>query len=138
MKKICITLLLMLFFIPITIANDDSVHQIDKTLEECASINFMTAGMNKCTFEGIEAWNKEIIEYSNQMKKLLNKEELVLFDNTQTAWENYYNKEKEFLYNTIYNKDGDIHTTIVVNDLYELTKQRAINLKHYLYQFTEE
>ena len=25
-----------------------------------------------------------------------------------------------------------------LNDLYELTKQRAINLKHYLDQFTEE
>ncbi len=56
----------------------------------------------------------------------------------ETAWKDYYNKEKDFLYRTVYEKDGDIHTTFVISNLYELTKQRAIRLKHYLYQLTEQ
>ena len=109
----------------------------DKILEKCTSENFMTIGMNNCTNDGIEAWNKEILNYSKQIEKLLNKEELLLFTKTQTAWQDYYKKEKDFLNKTIAQKDGDIHTTIAIGDLYELTKQRALSLKSYLMQLSD-
>jgi len=112
-------------------------YPIDKNLEKCTSENFMTVGMNSCTNDGIEAWNKEILNYSKQIEKLLNKEELLLFIKTQTAWQDYYKKEKDFLNKTIAQKDGDIHTTIAIGDLYELTKQRALSLKSYLMQLSE-
>ena len=112
-------------------------YPIDKKLEKCTSENFMTIGMNNCTNAGIEAWNKEILDYSKQIEKYLNKEELLLFTNAQTAWEDYYKKEKDFINKTIAQKDGDIHTTIFIGDLYELTKQRALSLKSYLTQLSE-
>ena len=112
-------------------------YPIDKKLEKCTSENFMTIGMNNCTNEGIEAWNKEISNYSKQIEKYLNKEELLLFTNTQTVWEDYYKKERDFINKTIAQKDGDIHTTIAIGDLYELTKQRALSLKSYLTQLSE-
>ena len=112
-------------------------YSIDKKLEKCTSENFITIGMNSCTNEGIEAWNKEILNYSKQIEKYLHKEELLLFTKAQTAWEDYYKKEKDFINKTIAQKDGDIHTTIAIGDLYELTKQRALSLKSYLTQLSE-
>ena len=112
-------------------------YPIDKKLEKCTSEYFMTAEMNNCTNDGIEAWNKEILSYSKQIEKYLNKEELLLFTEAQTAWEDYYKKEKDFINKTIAQKDGDIHTTIFIGDLYELTKQRALSLKSYLTQLSE-
>ena len=112
-------------------------YPIDKKLEKCTSENFMTIGMNNCTNEGIEAWNKEISNYSKQIEKYLDKEELLLFTKAQTVWEDYYKKERDFINKTIAQKDGDIHTTIAIGDLYELTKQRALSLKSYLTQLSE-
>ena len=112
-------------------------YPIDKKLEKCASENFMTAGMNKCANEGIEAWNRVILNYSKQMEKHLNKEEFLSFTKTQTAWEDYYKKEKDFLNKTIAQKDGDVHTTIAIGNLYELIKQRALSLKSYLMQLDD-
>lgn len=112
-------------------------YPIDKNLEKCTSENFMTVGMNNCTNEGIEAWNKEILNYSKRIEKYLDKEELLLFTKAQTVWEDYYKKEKDFINKTIAQKDGDIHTTIAIGDLYELTKQRALSLKSYLTQLSE-
>ena len=112
------------------------IYPIDKILEKCTSENFTTAGMNNCTNEGIEAWNRETLNYSKQIEKYLNKDELLLFTKVQTAWEDYYKKEKEFINKTIAQKDGDIHTTIAIGDLYELAKQRALSLKSYLIQLS--
>ena len=97
----------------------------------------MTIGMNNCTNEGIEAWNKEILNYSMHIENYLDKEELLLFTKAQTVWEDYYKKEKDFINKTIAQKDGDIHTTIAIGDLYELTKQRELSLKSYLMQLSE-
>lgn len=87
-------------------------YPIDKNLEKCTSENFMTVGMNSCTNDGIEAWNKEILNYSKQIEKLLNKEKLLLFIKTQTAWQDYYKKEKDFLNKTIAQKNGTIFQVV--------------------------
>ncbi len=118
-------------------AFSQETYPIDETLKKCVSENFMTTGMNNCTYDGIEAWNKEILVYSKQIEKHLNKEEILLFAKTQTVWQDYYKKEKDFLDKTIAQKDGDIHTTIAIGDLYELTKQRALSLKSYLKQLSD-
>lgn len=110
---------------------------IDIKLDECLTENFMTAGMNNCTYEGIKEWNNEIEKYSNKIKKNLNEKDVQLFNKAQISWENYYRNEKIFLNNTIAQKDGDIHTTFVAGDLYELTKQRALLLKSYLMQLAK-
>ena len=112
-------------------------YPIDKKVEKCTSANYMTVDMNNCTNDGIEAWNKEISNYSKQIEQYLSKEELQLFNKTQVAWKNYYKEEENFLSTTIAQKDGDIHTTIAIGDLYELTKQRALSLKSYLMQLSD-
>ncbi len=121
----------------IKIEEVDSKFEIDKELQKCASENFMTAGMNNCTQDGIDAWNKEILKYSEQIKQYLNNDDLQLFVNAQMSWEDYYKKENDFLNNAIEQKDGDIHTTITIGYLYEITKQRALSLKSYLLQLND-
>ena len=111
---------------------------IDEELEKCTTENFMTVSMNTCTNKGIEAWNKEITNYLKQLERYLDNDKKQLLVDTQAAWEIYYKKEQDFLNNTVAQKDGDIHTTFVVGDLYEITKQRALSLKSYLLQIKNQ
>lgn len=136
MKKISIGFIIILLSLTTTSAQAE-IYAIDETLEKCTSKNYMTMEMNKCTYDGIESWNKEIIRYSDEIQKILSKEELKTYNDSQKAWKDYYKKEKDFLYSTIYKKDGDIHTTFVISNLYELTKQRALCLKQYLQQLSK-
>ena len=110
----------------------NNTYPIDIELEKCVSKDFMTEGMNNCTYEGIEAWNREIDNYSKQIVEYISPDNINLFNASQSAWQDYYNKEKEFLNNTIAQKDGDIHTTVAIGILYDLTKQKALSLKSYL------
>ena len=117
--------------------HNSKVYLIDKKLEKCISENFITSGMNICTYKGIQAWNKEILKYSKQIEQCLDKEEIPLFIKSQKAWNDYYKKEQDFLNNTIAQKDGDIHTTVAISNLYEISKQRALFLKSYLKQLED-
>ncbi len=138
MKKVLSIFFVLIFCsVSAVTAETKSEYLIDKVLNECTSKNFMTSGMNRCTYEGIDAWNKEITKYSAQIIGLLNDDEVEIFNVSQQSWENYYNKEKDFLYKTIYQKEGDIHTTFAISDMYDLVKSRALTLKKYLSELTE-
>lgn len=110
------------------------IYPIDLEIEKCSSKNYMTEDMNKCIQKGIDFWNNEIESYSKQIQQITDKENAKNFKVVQNNWYNFYNKEKEFLTSTISEKDGDINKTLVQNDIYEITKQRALSLKRYLYQ----
>ncbi len=116
----------------VTAEDSTKIYPIDIVLEKCMAKNYSTAGMNNCTITGINAWNKEIKKHSEQIVKHLDKENVELFKETQNSWENYCNKEKEFLINSISQKNGTIHTTIATGKLYDLNKQRALWLKSVL------
>ena len=137
MKKLIVFFILVFFSVPFVKAKTDSEYIIDKVLGECTTENYMTSGMNQCIYDGIEAWNNEINQYSKQIVELLDDENIKVFKAAQLSWEFYYNKEKDFLYKTVYEKEGDIHTTFVIGDMYELVKHRAVTLKKYLFQLTE-
>ena len=111
---------------------------IDKDLEDCIFKNYMTNDMNNCTYKAIEKWDKEILNYTNQINQLLNNDDRLVFKESQIAWENYYKKEQEFQNTILTTKYGDIYTTYVVGNLYNITKQRAVLLKSYLYNLKEE
>ncbi len=106
-------------------------YPIDIELGKCISKNYFTDGMNNCTIKGIEKWEEEINNYSRQIENALPAEESNMFDEAQANWEKYYEKENIFLSNTISAKDGNIHTTFTLIYLYEIVKQRALQLKAY-------
>ena len=116
----------------------DMKYPIDIELKNCCAKNFMTAGMNECTKKAIKDWNKEILITEKQIKRKLNSEQWQLYKKSDNAWKNYFEREKDFLNNSIGILDGDIHTTFVMGFLYELAKTRAINLKSYTNELNEE
>ena len=118
--------------------DDINNYPIDFELEKCCSENYMTNDMNKCTNVAIDAWNKEIIFYTNKLKRTLNIEQKQIFKNAEIAWKNYYQNEKVFLENSVGQQEGDIHTTYVMGYLYDLTKYRAINLQYYYNNLNEK
>lgn len=109
----------------------DDRNPIDIKLSGCTSENFMTNGMNKCTYEAISSWNEEMNKYIAEIRRELPADKVIILNNSQQAWENYYNREKEFLDSTIVLLEGNIHTTIAAGSLYDITKQRALSLKSY-------
>lgn len=133
--KIVLILSVVLFFGLDVFASDENwqhdKYLIDEELSSCLADNFMTEGMNLCTQKGINSWNKEIDSYLLKIKAKLSAQDVEMFEKSQQAWLEYYKKEEMFINRVIGAKAGDIHTTIAIDELYELTKQRALKLKGY-------
>lgn len=123
----------LIFFavVNVTEANEQNSYPVDARLEKCMEKDFSTAGMNQCTYEATSAWEAEITKYTNLITKELNEEQLVNFVNANNKWNEFYSAEKALLANTIYTKDGTIHTTISAGMINSLTKERALYLKNF-------
>lgn len=139
--QITITLLLivLIFFSLKTVASTDKSEQntIDMQLEKCIEKDYSTSGMNKCVYAVTDAWLEQISIYSDLIKKELSKEQLTIFIEAQKTWEHYYELEKKLVVETVYNKEGTIHTNIAAGMLQNLVKQRALYLKNYLYELKD-
>ena len=166
MKKVFIKVVLSLFIIFLfglsCYADDVKLqnykYSIDEELSRCSSANFMTVGMNLCIQKGIDSWNKEIDRYLLKIKSKLSTQDIENLEKSQQAWLTYYKKKDIYLgkrlkrglfqssTNKLVNADingaigiksGDIHTTIALDELYELTKQRALKLRGYYIELSE-
>ena len=136
MKKVFIKVVLSLFIIFLF---GLSCYADDVKLQNyrCSSANFMTVGMNLCIQKGIDSWNKEIDRYLLKIKSKLSTQDIENLEKSQQAWLTYYKKEEMFINGAIGIKSGDIHTTIALDELYELTKQRALKLRGYYIELSE-
>ena len=145
MKKVFIKVVLSLFIIFLfglsCYADDVKLqnykYSIDEELSRCSSANFMTVGMNLCIQKGIDSWNKEIDRYLLKIKSKLSTQDIENLEKSQQAWLTYYKKEEMFINGAIGIKSGDIHTTIALDEFYELTKQRALKLRGYYIELSE-
>lgn len=139
--QITITLLLIVstsFFLKVVaLTNESQQHAIDVQLEKCIEKDYSTSGMNKCVYAATDAWLEQISIYSNLIKKELSKEQYTIFIAAQQCWERNYELEKKLIVETVYNKDGTIHTNIAAVMIQSLVKQRALYLKNYLYELKE-
>lgn len=141
MKKYIVNLNILLFVFLIffsaqfSLAQNSNIDEtlIDKELEECATKNYMTNGMNLCIKNSTQKWNIIINQYLSKIKNNLPSSEIKYLDKAQKSWLNYYKKESLFIDKLIEKEKGQIYSTIALNKLYQLTKQRALMLKsHYL------
>lgn len=112
--------------------NDE--YAIDIDYKKCIEKDYSTAGMNNCAYKAQEEWGREIQKNSKKLRKILDKDKLNLFNEAQTSWQNYYNKEKEFILKTIFELDGTIHTNYAAGDLYEIVKRRALDIKGHIFE----
>ncbi len=139
LMQITIALLLIVsisFFLKV-VALPNEQNTIDVQLEKCIEKDYSTSGMNKCVYAATDAWLDQISIYSNMIKKELSKEQYTVFIAAQQSWERYYELEKKLIVETVYNKEGSIHTNIAAGMLENIVKQRALYLKSYLYELKE-
>ena len=112
---------------------NEKKYDIDIELEKCIEKDYSTMGMNNCIYKATEKWEKEIEKNSNSLRKILKKDQIILFSEAQKSWEEYYKKEHDFIFKTIFNVQGTIHTNFASSEFYEITKQRALNIEGYKY-----
>ena len=145
MKKYIVNLNILLFVFLIffsaqfSLAQNSNIDEtlIDKELEECATKNYMTNGMNLCIKNSTQKWNIIINQYLSKIKNNLPSSEIKYLDKAQKSWLNYYKKESLFIDKLIEKEKGQIYSTIALNKLYQLTKQRALTLKNYYLELTK-
>ena len=145
MKKYIVNLNILLFVFLIffsaqfSLAQNSNIDEtlIDKELEECATKNYMTNGMNLCIKNSTQKWNIIINQYLSKIKNNLPSSEIKYLDKAQKSWLNYYKKESLFIDKLIEKEKGHIYSTTALNKLYQLTKQRALTLKNYYLELTK-
>ncbi|MBO7672579.1 DUF1311 domain-containing protein [bacterium] len=131
MKKMFLFLILIFMF-NFSLANAEE-NPIDIEYSVCMKKEYSTAGMNNCTLEARLKWEKEIQKNIKLINKKLNKEQRKLFNQANKKWEEYYNAEKQAIFDIIFNLDGTIHTNIAHANAMSLAKERALYLEGFLF-----
>ena len=86
--------------------------------------------MNKCVYEGMKAWEKEIDKYLNLLKSTLPEEDFEKIKKSQEEWEEY--KEAQFRVAEItLKKDGTMYQNVVVGLKSGILEERAKELESF-------
>ena len=117
-------------------ASANSVHPIEQALSLCLSQtqNMTTAGMNECTYEATEAWDKELNNVYKQLMNALTKKGKESLKISQRQWLKFRDQEIEYI-NTMYNREmfiGTMYSTMRASDIMQLTKERTLQLTSYV------
>ena len=70
MTKLLLTLASVLLSATVSIAQEQTQHPIDKTLEACIDKNGSTAGMVECTDKAYAAWDKELNQNYSELSRV--------------------------------------------------------------------
>lgn len=104
------------------------INPIDKALQECLNKNDTTVGMNKCVYQSMEYWNKEIEKYLDLLSKIITEDDYNKILEAQKKWIEF--KELEFeTINLVMEKQGTMFQNSTVGLKAALIKERALNLK---------
>lgn len=131
MKKLLLFLILIFLF-NFSLATAEE-NPIDVEYSACMDKDYSTAGMNNCTVEARLKWEKEIQKNIKLINKELNKGQRKIFNQANKKWEEYYNAEKQVIFDIIFNLDGTIHTNIAHGNALSLAKERALYLEEFLF-----
>jgi uncharacterized protein YecT (DUF1311 family) len=109
-------------------------HWIDIELKSCLAVdsNQTTAGMNMCTYEGEEKWDKELNKYYKLLMNNLDSAGQLKLKEAQRQWMKFRDIEFEFIGTYYYEtKQGTMWTNVAAGSRYEFVKTRALELKAY-------
>lgn len=133
-NSVIILFVFSIFFIDLSsfsqTSNADEI-LIDKELQECVTNNYIADGMNLCIKNSIQKLDYVIDKYLLSIKNKLKASDIKYLNKVQKSWQNYYEQETILMNTLLENKKGYIYSTIVLNKMYQLKKQRAIFLKNY-------
>lgn len=105
---------------------------IDKIEQDCISKTADTQGINKCSQKAQELWKKDINKNLAELKKILSAEDYKKLQLSQTSWENYMDKEYEFINSLTSYTQGTMYLNTKEGWRTEILKQRAFVLREYL------
>lgn len=139
MKKILclyLTILSICFSVQKSFAEyiDSNINDIDKKELECMSKTGNTNEMNRCSIAAEKSWESEIKNSLNEFEKILTPEEYKILLESQKAWEEYKQKNIQFT-DLFINKQGTMFQNVKQGYRTGIVKQRALDLKYYLYTF---
>ena len=105
---------------------------IDKIEQDCISKTADTQEINKCSQKAQELWKKDINKNLAELKKILSAEDYKKLQLSQTSWENYMDKEYEFINTLTSYTQGTMYLNTREGWRTEILKQRAFALREYL------
>ena len=105
---------------------------IDKIEQDCISKTADTQEINKCSQKAQELWKKDINKNLAELKKILSAEDYKKLQLSQTSWENYMDKEYEFINSLTSYTQGTMYLNTREGWRTEILKQRAFALREYL------
>ena len=105
---------------------------IDKIEQDCISKTADTQGINKCSQKAQELWKKDINKNLAELKEILSAEDYKKLQLSQTSWENYMDKEYEFINSLTSYTQGTMYLNTKEGWRTEILKQRALTLRGYL------
>lgn len=105
---------------------------IDKIEQDCISKTADTQGINKCSQKAQELWKKDINKNLAELKEILSAEDYKKLQLSQTSWENYMDKEYEFINSLTSYTQGTMYLNTKEGWRTEILKQRAFALREYL------
>lgn len=105
---------------------------IDKIEQDCISKTADTQEMNKCSQKAQQLWEKDINKNLAELKEILSAEDYKKLQLSQTSWENYIDKEYEFINSLTSYTQGTMYLNTREGWRTEILKQRALTLRGYL------
>lgn len=105
---------------------------IDKIEQDCISKTADTQEMNKCSQKAQQLWEKDINKNLAELKEILSAEDYKKLQLSQTSWENYMDKEYEFINSLTSYTQGTMYLNTREGWRTEILKQRALTLRGYL------
>jgi uncharacterized protein YecT (DUF1311 family) len=115
------------------------LHPIDQSLEQCLSLeeNMTTAGMERCTYEATQQWDKELNKTYKALMSKLDAESQDKLRSAQRAWVAYKELELNnmasiYRYSFHNGLGGTMLISMQAMDELELTKTRTLELSGYL------
>ena len=105
---------------------------IDKIEQDCISKTADTQEMNKCSQKAQQLWEKDINKNLAELKEILSAEDYKKLQLSQTSWENYIDKEYEFINSLTSYTQGTMYLNTREGWRTEILKQRAFVLREYL------
>lgn len=104
------------------------INPIDKALRECLDKHDTTVGMNKCVYQSMNSWDKEIKNYLGLLSKITSEDDYNKILESQKKWEEFKALEFEAI-SLVMEKQGTMFQNSTVGLKAALIKERALNLK---------
>ena len=110
----------------------ETLDPIDKIEQDCISKTADTQEINKCSKKAQQLWKKDINKNLAELNKILSAKKYKKLQLSQTSWENYVDKEYEFINSLTYYTQGTMYLNTREGWRTEILKQRAFILREYL------